>query len=133
MRRAIPVIAAALAMGSATAQEEYSVESLAAITESHQTRFDPQSVRQAGGTTRFEVRVTWKDPEQRPPGAAATRYVRYLANCSEGTLALAGVVLQDEVGRMLKNAIIPPGAWEYAKPAADSREAEWLKRACQQQ
>jgi len=125
------VIVAALAIGSAAAQDNYSVESLAAITESHHTRFDPQSVREVGGTTRFEVRVTWKDPDQRPPGAPASRYVRYLANCADGTLAIAGVVLQDEVGRMLKNVIVPPGAWEYAKPAAGSREAEWMKRACE--
>jgi hypothetical protein len=113
------------------AQDEYSVESLATITEAHHALFVPESIRAAAGITRFEVRVTWIEPDKRPPGAPATRYVRYLANCAEGTAAVAGVVTQDEVGRMIKNVIVPPGGWEYAKPTSGSREAEWMKRACQ--
>jgi hypothetical protein len=131
MRTRITLVMAALAVGSAAAQEDYSVQSLAAITEAHHAFFNPDSVREVGGTTHFEVRVTWMDPEKRPPGAPATRYVRYLADCTEGTLAVAGVVLQDEVGRMLKNVIVPPGGWEYAKPASGSRESDWIRRACQ--
>ncbi len=130
MRIEISVVLAVLAAGNALAQDDHSVKALAEVTESHHTRFDPESVREISGITRFEVRVTWMNPEQRPPGAPATRYVRYLVNCAEGTMALSGVVLQDEVGRMLKNAIVPPGAWEYAKPVSSSREGEWLKRAC---
>ncbi|MGH8245990.1 MAG: hypothetical protein ACREUU_06115 [Gammaproteobacteria bacterium] len=131
MHTRITLFMAALAIGSAAAQDDYSVESLAVITEAHHAFFNPDSVREVGGITHFEVRVTWMDPEKRPPGAAATRYVRYLTNCPEGTLAVAGVVLQDEVGRMLKNVIVPPGAWAYAKPLSGSRESEWIKRACQ--
>jgi len=130
MRIGITLIMTALAAANAGAQEDYSVQSLATITEAHHAFFSSASVRQVGGITHFEVRVTWMEPEKRPQGAPATRYVRYLANCPEGTLAVAGVVLQDEVGRMLKNVIVPPGAWEYAKPAPGSREAEWMKRAC---
>lgn len=131
MRTGIAVTVAALAIGSALAQEDYTVESLATITESHHARFDPESLRKVGAITHFEVRVTWIEPEKRPPEAPATRYVRYLANCAEGTFAVAGVVLQDEVGRMLKNIIVPPGAWDYAKPLSGSRESEWMKRACE--
>jgi hypothetical protein len=130
MRARIAFFAAALAIAGAAAQDDYSVQSLAVVTEAHHAFFNPDSVREVGGITHFEVRVTWMDPEKRPPGAPATKYVRYLANCAEGALALAGVLLQDEVGRMLKNVIVPPGGWEFAKPAPGSRESEWMRRAC---
>jgi len=130
MRTRMTLFMAALAIANAAAQDDYSVGALATITDAHHAFFSPDSVREVGGITHFEVRVTWMDPEKRPPGVPATRYVRYLANCPEGTLAVAGVVLQDEVGRMLKNVIVPPGGWEYAKPASGSRESEWMKRAC---
>lgn len=126
----ITLFLAALAVGSAAAQDDYSVQALATISDAHHAFFNPDSVREVGDTTHFEVRVTWMDPEKRPPGAPATRYVRYLANCGEGTVAVAGVVLQDEVGRMLKNVMVPPGGWEYAKPASGSRESDWMKRVC---
>ena len=130
MRISLFFVLAILGAAGAHAQADYTLESLAAVTEQHAAQLDSNSIRQEAGFSRFDVRVTWKDLEQKPADAAALRYVRYLAKCGEGSLALAGVAVHDEAGRMLKNAIVPPGAWEYEKPEAGSREAQWLKQIC---
>ncbi|HWQ37962.1 MAG TPA: surface-adhesin E family protein [Burkholderiales bacterium] len=130
MRSAFVLTWMALAILPASAQDDYTIESLAAIADHHRAQFDSESIRRQGDFARFEVRVTWKDPEQRPTGAPASRVVRFLADCAQGLLALAAVSLYDESGRLLKNAIVPPGSWEYSKPEAGSREARWLQSAC---
>ena len=119
-----------LIAAAAHAQDDYTLESLAAVSDQQVARLDTNSVRSESGRSRFDVLVTWKDAEHKPPNAAAVRYVRYLADCSSGKLALSGVAVHDEVGRMLKNAIVPPGTWEYETPAEGSNEAQWLKQVC---
>lgn len=122
---ALPLLAA-----PAYAQDDYTLESLAAVSEQNTARLDPNSIRQEAGISRFDVQVAWKDLERKPPDAPAVRHVRYLANCSQRLLALAGVSVHDESGRLLKNAIVPPGAWEYEQPKEGTREAQWLQQVC---
>jgi hypothetical protein len=124
------LFATALLIANAAAQGEYTVESLATVAEGQRAELDPTSTRQLGTTTRFEVRVVWNDPTQRPQGAPARKLVRYLADCSKRELAVAAVGLEDENGRMLKSAIVPPGTYEFAKPAGGSREEQWLDKTC---
>jgi hypothetical protein len=128
MRTSILYILPLTLVAWAHAQDDYTLESLAAVSEQQVAKLDTNSVRREAGVTRFDVRVTPKDSEQ--PGSGIVRNVRYLADCSKGVLAVAGVAIHDAQGRMLKNAIVPPGTWEYETPAEDSREAQWLKQVC---
>ena len=130
MRISLLSVLPLVAVTGAYAQDDYTLESLAAVSQEHNVRLDPSSIRQEAGQSRFDVQVTWKDLERKPPEAPPIRYVRYLAKCSEGELALAGVSVHDESGRLLKNAIVPPGAWEYAKPEGGTLEAQWLQQVC---
>jgi hypothetical protein len=124
------LFATALLVANAAAQGDYTVEALAAIADGQRAELDLTSARQLGSTTRFDVRVVWSEPSRRPQEAAARKLVRYLADCVKRELAVAGVGLEDDNGRMLKSAIVPPGTYEYFKPAAGSREAQWLDEVC---
>lgn len=119
-----------LAAFSAVAQQSYSVEELAIVRDFEAVNFDPQSVRELGGLVRFEVMIRYKDPEQRPPEAPARRLIRYAARCSDAASTVTAVTLIDANGRMLKNIVVPPGGSDYVKPAVNSSEAQWVKRAC---
>lgn len=125
----IPLLVTLAAM-LAPAQAADTAESLATIGEQESAHLDLQSAQARGELTRFDVRVAWRDPAQRPAGAAASRIVRYVARCGPGTLALAAVATVDADGRMTKSYVIPPGGAEFEVPAPGSREAEWLKAAC---
>ena len=128
--RFILVAASAMAAGVAAAQQNYSVDELAVVRDFEAVTFDPSSVRELGGLTRFEVTIRYNDPERRPPGAPAKRQVRYAVRCADAQAVISGVTLIDENGRMLKSIIVPPGGADFAMPAADSREVQWIKRAC---
>jgi hypothetical protein len=128
MNKSLAIILAATLCGAAQAADP--VESLASIDEGESASLDRQSIQAQGGLTRFDVRVAWRDPAQRPAGAAASRIVRYVAQCGQGTLALAAVATLDTEGRMMKSYVVPPGGSEFAAPAAGSREADWIQAAC---
>jgi hypothetical protein len=121
------VVAAIIAAAAPAAP---SAESLATIGEAEVASLDANSIQSRGGVQRFDVRVSWRDAQKRPAGAAASRVVRYLARCEQGTMALAAVATLDDNGRMLKSHVVPPGGAEYAAPVAGSREAHWLQDAC---
>ncbi len=126
-------VIAALALvvqSAAWAAEPKTVEELAVIDQAETARLDKTTVQSGGDQTRFDVSVAWRDPAQRPEGAAATRVVRYVANCKARTLALAMVVTSDQYGRMLKRYLVPPGTGDYTAPPAGSQEAGWMAQAC---
>jgi hypothetical protein len=124
----IPSMMAAAIIAAAAPAD--GVESLAKIGEGEVANFDAQSVQSRGGMQRFDVRVSWREAQQRPPGAAASRVVRYVARCEQGTMALAAVATIDDNGRMMKSYVVPPGGSEFAAPGPGSREAGWLEAAC---
>ncbi len=128
-RRLLPLLAA-LAPLPVLAQASYSADELATVQFGERVVYDAQSVRTLGELTRFEVMITARPPSERTPGSAAERKVRYAARCTAGELAIAGVTLYDDSGRMLKTIVVPPGAGDYVKPAAGSNEAQWMSRAC---
>lgn len=124
------VVAALLALPG-LAQEGDTVESLSEIRDFERADLDGQSIRSQGDLTRFDVRVRWRNTDQRPPGAPAGRYIRYVANCASMTLGVAAVATVDENGKMLKSYVVPPGATDTITAAPESREARWLQQACQ--
>ena len=115
-----------------TAAAPKTVEELAIIGPGEIARLDKTTILSRGHETRFDVNVAWRDPAQRPEAAAATRVVRYVANCKDTTLALAMVVTSDQNGRTLKRYLVPPGGADYAVPQAGSQEAGWMAQACKQ-
>ncbi len=116
---------------AAWAADPKTVEELAVIGQAESARLDKSTIVSRGDQIRFDVSVAWRDPAQRPEGAAATRVVRYVANCKDKTLSLAMVETSDQDGRTLKRYLVPPGTGEYAAPQAGSLEAGWLSQACQ--
>lgn len=126
----MPAILACAAMFAGAAQAADTVESLANIGEAETAVFDAQSVQSRNEGTRFDVRVTWRDADKRPPGAAASRVIRYLARCDKKTITVAAVATLDANGKMLKSYVLPPGGSDFSVPAEASREAGWLAAAC---
>jgi hypothetical protein len=126
----IPAIVTLAATIAAAAQAAGAIEDLARIGEAEVASLEAQSVQARGELTRFDVRVSWRDPQARPPGAAAGRVVRYLARCGQKTMALSAVAILDDNGRMAKTHVAPPGGSTFAAPAEGSREAGWLASVC---
>ena len=60
----------------------------------------------------------------------AFRYVRFAGKCEDQTLALAGVTLYDDQGRIIKMMVVPPGGSEFIPPKPSTPEGEWLREAC---
>jgi len=124
------VLFAALLSGAVFAQDAPTVETLSRIGDFETAELDGQSIQLRGDMTRFDVRVRWKDPPQRPQGAPAGRYIRYAAKCGERSMGVAAVATLDENGRMLKSYVVPPGGSDLVVPAEGSRESRWLQEAC---
>lgn len=115
----------------ASAQPQYdTAEAASRIGEEHVTSLQRGTVARFGELRRFEIRVAWKEPSQRPEAEAPLRVVRYLARCESREMALAAVAVFDTSGRMIKSFGVPPGAWDYTKPLEGSAEAEALDSAC---
>jgi hypothetical protein len=123
-------LAVSLICGAAFAQENYTVEGVAKVRDNEVARFYPDSVRQSGGETMFDIVVRYAVPEDVPPGGAASRKISYRAHCDSKELTISLIALRNVKGQMMKMITVPPGAEEYFKPAAGSREADWLYRAC---
>lgn len=124
------VLFAALLSGTVFAQGVPTVESLSVIGDAEAAELDRQSIQLRGDVTRFDVRVRWKDPSQRPQSAPAGRYIRYVAKCGEKSMGVAAVATLDENGKMLKSYVVPPGGSDFTVPAEGSREGRWLQEAC---
>lgn len=129
MKRMCALIALLLAP-AAFAEEAYTLESLSAIRDFETADLDRQSIQRLGELTRFDVRVRWRDPEQRPPNAPASRFIRYVAKCGEKSMGVAAVATVDGNGKMLKSYVVPPGGSDFASPVEGSREAGLLQAAC---
>jgi hypothetical protein len=116
---------------TAHAQPRYdNAEDASRIGEEHAARLQRDTVARFGDVRRFEIRVSWKEPSQRPEAEAPLRVVRYLARCESREMALAAVAVFDTSGRMVKSLGVPPGAWDYVKAEEGSAEAEALDSAC---
>ena len=119
------------AMGaSAHAQANYTVEEIAEVREFEIVRFISSSVRESRGERIFEVLIRYADPDEAPPGGAASRKVRYRARCEAGEMAISAIVLRNINAQMLKVITVPPGGEEFARPDRSSRKSDWLYRVC---
>lgn len=129
---ATALIAAALPLTAAQAEETWydTIEAAARVDARSVSRLQRDTVARFGELLRFEVRLDWRNAEQRPDTEAPIRIVRYLARCTDRQMALAAVAVFDNSGRLVKSFGVPPGAWEYTQPAAGSAEVQWLETAC---
>lgn len=132
MKPIVPVAAACLLASLATAASaQYAtIEEAAAITDDNVTRYERDSIKQQGDMRRFDVTVAWRDGFIRPEGAPPRKTVRYLVKCAVKEIALASVATFGVGGETTKLYGIAPGGWDFAAPAAGSREAEWMAKAC---
>jgi hypothetical protein len=112
------------------AQESGTIEELAIIRDFEVAQIDRQTVRIVGEEARADVRVTWRDPGQRPPDAPASRVIRYIWKCKDQTIGLAAVTTIDQYGKMIKRHVIPPGSWDFVPPKKGSQEERWFKELC---
>ncbi|MBK8019268.1 MAG: hypothetical protein JNL33_02765 [Betaproteobacteria bacterium] len=134
MNRCVSSLALAMTLvsGQSIADPQYydTIEAASKIGGKHVTRLQRDSVTRFGELLRFEVRVAWKNPEERPENEAPLRVVRYLAKCESKELAVAAVAVFDTSSRVVKSFGVPPGAWDYASPDPGSPQEEWLASAC---
>lgn len=120
-----------LALAATSALAQYAtIEEAAAITDDNVTRYERDSIKQQGDMRRFDVTVAWRDGFVRPEGAPPRKTVRYLAKCAAKEIALASVATFGLSGETTKLYGIAPGGWDFAAPAAGSREAEWMAKVC---
>ena len=120
-----------LAQVTATARAEYAtIEEAAVITDDNVFRLESDAIARAGRRLRFDVTVAWRDGFVRPEGSPPRKIIRYLTDCKTGELALASVAIYAASGQAGKTYGIAPGGWDFVKPAADSREAAWMKKVC---
>ena len=132
MMKVLVVTAVAVVMSASAYAQNYTVEEVAAVRDIERAEFIPKSVRMFQGKQTFDVVIGYTDPAQAPAGGAASRVVSYWARCGNGDdqLAIARIVIRDYRGRMMKAITVPPGAEEFVKPGASSREGDWLYRVC---
>lgn len=130
--RWILAAAAALLISPAAADDDYpfTPERLAQVYENETAAFDAQSIRDRAGVRMFDVRISVNNPAALPSGASTSRTVRYFARCQESEIAIGGIAMMDNAGRLIRSVMVPPGAWEYSKAEAETNEAKWLERAC---
>ncbi|HWH47781.1 MAG TPA: surface-adhesin E family protein [Burkholderiales bacterium] len=112
------------------ARDADTLEELAVVRDFEVVQIDRQTVRIAGDEARVDVRVTWRDPAQRPPDAAASRVIRYILKCKDQTTGVAAVTTIDQNGKMIKRFVTPPGSWDFVGPKPGSYEQRWLKEVC---
>ena len=106
------------------------IEEAATITDDNVHRFEIGSIAREGRRLRFDVTVAWRDGFVRPEDAPPYKIIRYLSDCKAGEVALSSVVTLTAGGQTRKTYGIAPGGWDFVKPEADSREAGWMKKAC---
>lgn len=104
---------------------------LARIAKGEQARLDIGSVERRGPEARFEISVDWRS------GAAPQEYmprrVRYVADCTEGKMAVAAVAVAPVTGQassVLETRIVPPSSAKWFAPKQGSEEAHWMSYAC---
>ena len=123
------ILLAAMGM-TAHAQESYTVEEIAKVRDFEIVRFDTSSVREFNGERIFDVLIRYADPDEAPPGGAASRKVSYRARCEAGEMAISVIILRNIRAQMLKAITVPPGGEEFFRPGPSSSESDWLYRAC---
>jgi hypothetical protein len=115
----------------AFADDMYSPEPLAEVKAGERADLDLQTIRRYGDIQgRFEVVVAPVDRSTVPADGPASRRVRYMANCEEGTMTLAAVGVFDSSGNVLKTLVALPGSLDPVKPEKGSEQAKWLRRVC---
>lgn len=114
----------------AFAQDSYTVEGMAQVRENETAHFYPDSVRESGGEMLFNVVIRYANPDDAPPGGTASRVVTYRARCDSKEMSISMLDLRNAKGQKTKMIAVPPGAEEFFKPAAGSREDDWLYRVC---
>ena len=112
------------------ARDSDTIDELAIVREFEVAQIDRQTVRVVGDEARVDVRVTWRDPGQRPSDAPASRVIRYILKCKDRTTGLAAVTTIDQNGKMIKRFVTPPGSWDFVQPKPGSHEERWLKEVC---
>ena len=130
MLRSIPFMILFLAGSSAYARNFDTIEGLAEVGDFEVAQIDKHTVKTLGEETRVEVRVTWRDPGQRPPGAPPSRVLRYVVKCKDQTIGLAAVTTIDQNGKMIKRFVTPPGSWDFVPAKKASHEERWLEEVC---
>ena len=115
---------------SVFAQDSGTIEELAIIRDFEVAQIDRQTIRTLGEEARADVRVTWRDPGQRPPDAAASRVIRYIVKCKDRTIGLGAVTTIDQNGKMIKRYVVPPGGWDFVSLKKGSYEERWLREVC---
>lgn len=122
---------ALVAVAPAHAQQPQTPEELAQVREGEVARLDLQTIRKYGDTQgRFEILIAWADSGRPAPEGYGPRTVRYMADCSEGTMMLAAVGLYDRNGQVAKTMLVPPRSVDPVKPQKGSDAAKWLQRVC---
>ena len=119
-----------MAGASAFAGDADTIEQLAIVRDFEVAQIDRQAVRIVGDEARVDVRVTWRDPGQRPSEAAASRVIRYIVKCKEQMIGLAAVTTIDQHGKMIKRQVVPPGSWDFVPATKGSHEERWVKEVC---
>lgn len=132
MRNVFSVLAALALPLPALATTEYynDIDAAARITERNETRFERDSVTRVGEMIRFDVKVGWKTPSERPENEAPLRIVRYLVRCDEKEIAVSGVAVFDSSLRIVKSHGVPPGGWDFHRADPASLQRQWLEKVC---
>ena len=131
MKRRVMQIAMLAALSlNALAQEDRSPEAMAVVKPGEAVRFDRDSIQDFGQSRSFEIVIVWGDGGGPKPAGHLSRRVRYVADCSAGTLGIASVAVYDASGMLVQSMISPPGAVDPAVPAAGSAQARWLRDVC---
>lgn len=112
------------------AQDSYNVEDLYQIRDFEAATLDSRSIETFGSEARFNVYVEYRDPEQRPPNAPATRVIRYSMRCADKTFGVLAIVTLNQRRELMKNHLIPPGGMDVEPVVAGSREEGWMKEVC---
>jgi|TARA_R110000824_G_scaffold191997_1_gene373930 hypothetical protein len=105
------------------AHGDNSPEFYAVVEDGEEYEFKKDSIRVRANLTGFVVAIGGIE-------TPAFRYVRFAGKCEEQTLALAGVTLYDDQGRIIKMMVVPPGGSEFIPPKPSTPEGEWLREAC---
>jgi hypothetical protein len=113
------------------AQNPADPEALARPRDGESASLELDTIRKYGDVmARFEVTIAWADSARPAPSDYGARRVRYMANCEEGTMALAAVALFDRSGALQKTMVVPPGGSDPVKPEKGSDAYKWLRRVC---
>lgn len=115
---------------TAFAQGSYTVEQMVEVRDFETVRFVQSSVRESRGVRMFNVLIRYADPDEAPPGGAASRKVSYRTRCENGEMAISVIIFRSINAQTLKVITVPPGGEEFFRPDPSSRESDWLYRVC---